>query len=720
MTIVPGLSISDIEEVGEWTYNWPNGDERFSRGWKGSARLGEKVIAVRHMVSERTNFGGKRSRTTTFFDGYPVVEGCAADDYEQSRALVSLIYRTRKDRTNIKDREKVPELYEQFDVVWYRKEIKAKGSYYAFAVKIKEDDLERWVVHGMERRGLLAADEDVAEVDLRDPKTLRRIFEEEFIACAPAKEWKSRYAEMLEKARTASSDQFHDPAYQGQFWDGNPVAGLGPGEFPYLADKPGFAEFSSFAAEIRDRTLPEDPAARQKALEGAVRELFAQAAQCFPKRRKPHGKIFRFMATLYPRDFCSVAARGILRQIAETMVGKEIPKHPVYRHAAIMWALEKALGPCEEAPHDLAVRGTFPWWLYENYMLDGAGGEIDGDDDDGEVDIADWAAPSFEDIEAQFRDLPFVFSRSLIARFHTALHAHARKHFVLLSGLSGTGKTQLARIYANLYCNLAFDVPNPNLCLVPVQPDWTDPSGLLGYVNPLREKVTYERTECLTFLHRARKQEDQPFFLILDEMNLARPEYYFAPFLSAMETGDPLIVHSQGGPIDLIEPTLAWPSNLYVIGTVNMDETTHSFSDKVLDRAFTIELWDVDLEELRSKLENYPAQLLDFVFPIFERVQGILKPLRMHVGYRVLREIVQYLSENERGGKALVPRPEAMDACLYMKVLPRLRGEDSGALRGALKDFRELCAEREFPESAEKLSQMEDELTSTGITKFWR
>jgi energy-coupling factor transporter ATP-binding protein EcfA2 len=207
----------------------------------------------------------------------------------------------------------------------------------------------------------------------------------------------------------------------------------------------------------------------------------------------------------------------------------------------------------------------------------------------------------------------FTFTRWQIATFYAALKT---KGFVILSGLSGTGKTRLAQYFAELMpepeVQLA-DEPasqkRPNYHFAAVRPDWRDAKPLLGYYNPLTE--TYEFTALLRFIlqadgdYRAHQSGAKPHFIILDEMNLARVEYYFADFLSVLESG-----RSEDGytrealrfqyPPETEGETpprqLRLPPNLYVVGTVNVDETTHAFSSKVLDRAFTIEMTEVDLD----------------------------------------------------------------------------------------------------------------------------
>jgi len=178
----------------------------------------------------------------------------------------------------------------------------------------------------------------------------------------------------------------------------------------------------------------------------------------------------------------------------------------------------------------------------------------------------------------------------------------AAKPFVILTGNSGTGKTKLAELFAQWLCG----EEKNRIALIPVGADWTDNRNVLGFVNhirlvkPLREPVevpVYQTTGILDLLLDATVQPSLPFFLILDEMNLSHVERYFADFLSAMESrkGE-LHLHREGrnlprksgGPADVPE-ILDFPLNVFVIGTVNIDETTYMFSPKVLDRANVIE-----------------------------------------------------------------------------------------------------------------------------------
>ncbi|MES9887332.1 MAG: hypothetical protein ABW140_11005, partial [Candidatus Sedimenticola sp. 6PFRAG1] len=188
------------------------------------------------------------------------------------------------------------------------------------------------------------------------------------------------------------------------------------------------------------------------------------------------------------------------------------------------------------------------------------------------------------------------FAPHLAKQLHFGLWAHSRRHFAILAGLSGSGKTLLAQRYARAIAGQYIDNPEKNVFIQAVQPGWYDPAPLFGYINPLMPD-NYVRPPLLDFLLQAATHPDQAFTVILDEMNLSHPEQYFAPVLSAMESGERLRLHNEGDSFDGVPSTIPYPANVAFIGTVNMDETTHGISDKVLDRAFTLEFWDVDLDE---------------------------------------------------------------------------------------------------------------------------
>jgi len=197
----------------------------------------------------------------------------------------------------------------------------------------------------------------------------------------------------------------------------------------------------------------------------------------------------------------------------------------------------------------------------------------------------------------------YVFSHEIMSRFYFSLKT---KPLVILSGISGTGKTKIAQLFAQYICQEDdTEHARKRLAFVSVRPDWMDNKGLLGYYNMLDEK--YHATPVLELLLDAADDPDRPYFVILDEMNLAKVEHYFSDFLSVMESrthdnlaGETIRLH----PLEMAEThdgrivpgDIPVPANVFFAGTVNVDESTYMFSPKVLDRANVIEFNEVDLD----------------------------------------------------------------------------------------------------------------------------
>lgn len=189
-----------------------------------------------------------------------------------------------------------------------------------------------------------------------------------------------------------------------------------------------------------------------------------------------------------------------------------------------------------------------------------------------------------------------IFSSQLIQRFVASL---CTKPFVILSGLSGSGKTKLAQAFVQWICE-----SDKQYKIIPVGADWTNREPLLGYPNGLDPKsyVTPDSGALQLILEASKKENhNKPYFMILDEMNLSHVERYFADFLSIMESKEKLKLYSgekrytqctKDKEFDeeyFVPYEIEWPNNLFIIGTVNIDETTYMFSPKVLDRANVIE-----------------------------------------------------------------------------------------------------------------------------------
>lgn len=336
--------------------------------------------------------------------------------------------------------------------------------------------------------------------------------------------------------------------------------------------------------------------------------------------------------------------------------------------------------------------------------------------DDSAVTLVKVRRPAFSELILGFPPAA-VFSPSLIARLDASLWSNSRRHFVVLAGLSGAGKTLLARSYA---LALWRDQPDPRhgMFTVPVQPGWHDPSSLLGYVNPLSTD-TYVRTGFLDFLLRASGDPARAYTVVLDEMNLSHPEQYLAPLLSAMETGDDIELHAIDEDVGGVPPRVPYPSNLLIIGTVNMDETTHGLSDKILDRAAVVEFWDIDVRTYPGwDSSSLTVPDIGFVREILVQLAAVLRPARLHFGWRTISDIIGYIEAARACGD--IPVAKTLDQAIYAKILPKLRGVDSRRIREAFDAAHEILRGQGLKDSAAKLSELRDDLRETGSARFWR
>ncbi|MGF2621139.1 McrB family protein [Bacillus cereus] len=341
----------------------------------------------------------------------------------------------------------------------------------------------------------------------------------------------------------------------------------------------------------------------------------------------------------------------------------------------------------------------------------------------------------------------FFYEKKDLINFFLSLKT---KPFVILSGISGTGKTKIVQWFAE---SLGATEENGQFTLIPVRPDWSDSSDLLGYVNLQGE---FQERPLIQVLEAADANPNRPYFVVLDEMNLARVEYYFSDFLSVIESRkwkDGKIVTSPVLPESITNKHITIPSNVYIIGTVNMDETTHPLSKKVLDRANTIEFNTVnldyfnflmDMEEKEAEIASNRSleteylhlkecfkeneDLVRNISSILIEINKILESVGAQVGYRIRDEICFYMAYNEQG--KLLSFDEALDYQIYQKILPRLAGSD-GRTEEVLKQLYVLCANEEYdsgnndasyakyPRSANKLSHMLRRFEYDGFTSFW-
>jgi len=358
------------------------------------------------------------------------------------------------------------------------------------------------------------------------------------------------------------------------------------------------------------------------------------------------------------------------------------------------------------------------------------------------------------------------YNRSLsldeINNYHFYIEAIKSKPFLLLAGISGTGKSRIVREFAFKSCpNYLQDKDGTtpgNYCMIEVKPNWHDSTELLGYYSRLGSKPGYQFTKFVKFLVKAKMYPNVPFFVCLDEMNLAPVEQYFAEILSILETRKVVIGEDGNKTIkteaiidaehfkalgkiggfapnftdrdiymklydidtesdideevgkrtDLTTEGLTLPDNVVIIGTVNMDDTTHQFSRKVIDRAMTIEMnggnlrnmfggsknleylpdeeqqkWQnaftrryVTADEVLKAHPDEAEELMDKLPSCLEQINLALKGTPFEVSYRVLNELTIMVGVMLDEGMELDDAiAQSVNNILLMKILPRIEGD---------------------------------------------
>lgn len=386
------------------------------------------------------------------------------------------------------------------------------------------------------------------------------------------------------------------------------------------------------------------------------------------------------------------------------------------------------------------------------------------------------------------------------------------KPFLLLAGISGTGKSRIVKEMAYASCpdegDLRQDPASPgNYCLVEVKPNWNDSTELLGYESVL-DGGNYYLTKFVKFLIKAMQHENVPFFVCLDEMNLAPVEQYFAEFLSILEsrkdvdgtikseplipaaifnkydnklfkelfpskekqekgTGYPivneeLVPYSNATYEILREEGLRIPRNLIVVGTVNMDDTTYQFSRKVIDRAMTIEMNEVNLNDMfdteKPDALSYREDVVDkgwFFAPFAQSnvalqqmnderellaekikatigqtnpdgtqtpnsLEAILGKTPFRIAYRVVNELILHfyaLRWENKDAEFESLYNKALDNILMMKVLPRIEGNED-LVKEPLAQLETWTAGA-YPKANAKIEEMRERLECAHFTSFW-
>ena len=377
---------------------------------------------------------------------------------------------------------------------------------------------------------------------------------------------------------------------------------------------------------------------------------------------------------------------------------------------------------------------------------------------------------SIDNVDAYIRGKGFSFSKDVLQNYYVSLRS---KPFVILAGISGTGKSQIVKLFA--------DAINAKYKLIPIRPDWTDSSDIFGHLN--LQGTQFINDSVIKFILEANRNLNKPYFLCLDEMNLARVEYYFADFLSIIETrhwdnqhqhivSDPLVqdIFDQYKSVHPEEDatSIYISDNFYVIGTVNMDESTFPFSKKVLDRANTIEFNEVDISIAPDfwKQENEEATPINvsnsdlrsqYLLPIdievnkheqaqnicteLKTINDILSKANLNIGYRVRNEILFYCLYSLKDDNTHFE--PFLDKAIMQKLLPRIQGSGKqlkDMLRNLLCHFCGVIPSNDeiigmsdqdfdgminangiqnYAISCKKLKEMLRRLKDDGYTAFW-
>ena len=363
---------------------------------------------------------------------------------------------------------------------------------------------------------------------------------------------------------------------------------------------------------------------------------------------------------------------------------------------------------------------------------------------------------AFQALENAFSEAGLLLDPVAIRRFSVSLLS---KKFCILTGLAGSGKTKIAEAFAMWLC-----ASPAQYRIVAVGADWTSNENLLGYADALQTGVYRPPVNgALELMLRAHADTTNPYFLILDEMNLSHVERYFADFLSAMESSNaPLSLHGvatglQAGGVGgagavTVPSSVALPNNLFIIGTVNVDETTYMFSPKVLDRANVIEFRataaqmgaflddpvGIDLDGLASQGVGFAAafvaraqadadiaalvdtqgtavapQLKADLLQVFDALVGV----GAEFGFRTAKEIARFMVIHKELSGLDWQYKDALDAQVVQKLMPKLHGS-ARKLDAVLKALDTFATQHALVLTGEKVKRMQERLVRDGFTSF--
>ncbi|KRQ88069.1 PhoH-like protein [Caloramator mitchellensis] len=287
----------------------------------------------------------------------------------------------------------------------------------------------------------------------------------------------------------------------------------------------------------------------------------------------------------------------------------------------------------------------------------------------------------------------------------------------IISGMAGTGKTRLAVAYAK-----ALGLDEEHYTVIPISPAYTEPADIIGYLNTSKEEFIPSETGIADILKRAMDKQDELFMIIFDEMNLSQVEYWFSPFISLLEMDEDerkLTLYNKNSNCknsDKYPPNIMVKDNVIFVGTVNIDETTKDFSDRLLDRANVLTLQNVPFIEMKDMFKNrkkiefnnfgqskfLKAWRRDVEIPIdvykenelkfFDKLHQIINSVdkQKGVSYRTLQHIALYIlniPENEKG-EMLIDRGRAIDIAIKQRILTKIKGhqEQYGNLIGVCEN----------------------------------